>query len=199
MRHRIALLAALALVVLPPAVPEALAAKVKIKTEHDKTQKFDGIKTWTWLEAPRVIQAAVNPDVVQDARFDQAALAPPVKASVESAMAAKGYRLAGPGETADAQVAVYLIGRAGTSSQDLGQFLSYNVGWPILMTGYTPAQSMRIYEVGTIILDVIDPAKKSAVWRATATGEINRENSQEKRLALIDKVIRDSLKKFPPK
>jgi hypothetical protein len=174
-------------------------AKVKIKTEFDKTQKFDGIKTWTWLEDPRVIQAGVNPDVVQDARFDQAALAPPVKASVERAMAAKGYTLAGPGQTADAQVAVYLIGRAGTSSQELGQFLSYNVGWPLMMTGYAPTQSLRIYEQGTIILDVIDPAKKTAVWRATATGEINRENSQEKRLALIDKIVNDSLKKFPPK
>ena len=57
---------------------------------------------------------------------------------------------------------------------------------------------MRIYETGTIILDIIDPAKKSAVWRATASGEIDREKSQEKRLELIGKVIDDALKKFRP-
>jgi hypothetical protein len=176
-----------------------VAAKVKTKVDYDKAHRFDGIKTWKWLEDPRVINASVNPDIVQDNRFSAEALAPPVKVAVEREMAAKGYRLVGAGDTADATVAVYMIGRAGTSDQTLGQFISYNVGWPLLVTGYTPTQSLRIFETGTIIIDVIDPAEKMAVWRATTTSEIDRANSQEKRLSLLDKVVRDSLKKFPPK
>jgi hypothetical protein len=195
---RLALAGAAALVVVAvAAVP--VAAKTKIKTDYDKTARFDGIKTWSWLEDPKVIHAGANPDVVKDARLEQGALSPPTKASVERAMAAKGYRLVAAGAAAPAQVAVYLIGRAGTSSQDLGQFIPYTVSWAYMVGGYTPTQALRIYETGTLILDIIDPAKKSAVWRGTATGEIDRENSQEKRLAIIDTLVQNMLKKFPPK
>jgi len=175
------------------------AAKIKIQTQYDKSTKITPPKTWTWLEDPQVLNKAVNPDVVRDGRFEQAALSPPTKAAVEKAMAAKGYRMAGPGEQADAQVAVWLIGAAGMSSQTLGQFANYNVAWPLMVGGYTPTQAMRIYETGTIILDIIDPAKKAAVWRATASGEIDRAREQDERIALIEKVIQDALKKFPPK
>ena len=146
-----------------------------------------------------MLHAGANPDVVKDARFDQAALSPPTKAAVEKEMAAKGLRQVAAGEPADAQVAVYMIGTAGSSEQTLGQFFSYNVSWPLMMSGYTPTQSLRIYEKGTIIIDIIDPAMKSAVWRATASGEIDRARSQEERLAVIAKIVQDSLKKFPPK
>ena len=176
-----------------------LAAKTKSNVEFDKTARFDGIKTWSWLEDPKVINKSTNPNVVQDGVINQDALSPPTKAAVEKEMAAKGYRLVPTGEPADAQVAVYLIGSAGTSTQELGQFLPYYASFSLGITSYGPAQSMRIYETGTIIIDIIDPAKKSAVWRATTSGEINRENSQEKRLAIVAKVIQDSLKKFPPK
>jgi hypothetical protein len=37
------------------------------------------------------------------------------------------------------------------------------------------------------------------MWRGSASGEINRENSQEKRLTIVSKVVQDMLKKFPPK
>ena len=179
--------------------PAAAAAKIKIETQYDKTTKITPPKTWTWLEDPQVLNKAVNPDVVRDARFEQEALSPPTKAAVEKAMAAKGYRLVGPGEQADAQVAVWLIGAAGMSSQTLGQFANYNVAWPLMAGGYNPTQAMRIYETGTIILDIIDPAKKSAVWRATASGEIDRAREQDDRIKIINKVIEDALKKFPPK
>lgn len=194
--HVVAAAAALALVagVVAPA-----GAKTKIKTEYDKTQKFDGIKTWTWLEDPKVINKSTNPNVVQDGVINQEALSGPTKAAVEREMAAKGYRLVAAGEPADVQLAVYLIGSAGTSTQELGQFLPYYASFSLGMTSYGPAQSMRIYETGTIIIDVIDPAKKNAMWRGSASGEINRENSQEKRLTIVSKVVQDMLKKFPPK
>jgi hypothetical protein len=176
-----------------------VSAKTKSSVEFDKTARFDGIKTWSWLEDPKVINKSTNPNVVRDGVISQEALSPPTKGFVEREMAAKGYKQVTTGEPADAQVAVYLIGSAGTSTQELGQFLPYAATFSLGITSYGPAQSMRIYEVGTIVLDIIDPAKKSAVWRATTSGEINRENSQEKRLAIVAKVIQDALKKFPPK
>ena len=121
-------------------------AKVKIKIEYEKTQKFDGIKTWTWLEDPKVINKSTNPNVVNDGVINQDALSPPTKAAVEREMAAKGYRMVGAGEPADVQVAVWLIGSAGTSTQELGQFLPYYASFTLGMTSYGPAQSMRIYE-----------------------------------------------------
>jgi len=176
-----------------------VSGKTKSNVEFDKTANFDTIKTWTWLEDPKVINKSTNPNVVNDGVINQDALSGPTKAIVEREMAAKGFRQVPAGQPADAQVAVYLIGSANTSTQELGQFMSYAATFSLGMTSYGPAQSMRIYEVGTIILDIIDPAKKAAVWRTTTSGEINRENSQEKRMAIITKVVQDALKKFPPK
>jgi hypothetical protein len=195
--HTFSGLAVAALVVIAGTV--SVSGKTKSSVDFDKTANFDTIKTWTWLEDPKVINKSTNPNVVNDGVINQDALSGPTKAIVEREMAAKGFKQVPAGQPADAQVAVYLIGSANTSTQELGQFLSYAATFSWGITSYGPAQSMRIYEVGTVVFDIIDPAKKAAVWRSTTSGEINRENSQEKRMAIITKIIQDALKKFPPK
>ena len=111
-----------------------LSAKIKSNVEFDKTARFDGIKTWTWLEDPKVINKSTNPNVVRDGVINQEALSPPTKAIVEREMAAKGFQLVAAGQPADAQVAVYLIGSAGTSTQELGQFLLYYASFSLGIT-----------------------------------------------------------------
>lgn len=53
--------------------------------------------------------------------------------------------------------------------------------------------------VGTLVLDVYDPATKQLVWRGAATETINKSSTPEKKQEHLDKAAMKLLKDFPPK
>lgn len=53
--------------------------------------------------------------------------------------------------------------------------------------------------VGTLVLDVYDPAKKELVWRGSASETVNKSTSAEKKQEHLDKAATKLLKDFPPK
>jgi len=53
-------------------------------------------------------------------------------------------------------------------------------------------------DVGTLTVDVYDPAQKQLLWRGSATETVNRSTSPEKKQAQLDKAMAKLLKNFPP-
>ena len=53
--------------------------------------------------------------------------------------------------------------------------------------------------VGTLVLDVYDPATKQLVWRGSATETVGKSSSPEKKQERLDKAASKMLKDFPPK
>jgi hypothetical protein len=53
--------------------------------------------------------------------------------------------------------------------------------------------------VGTLVLDVYDPATKRLVWVGFATKTINLSKDQQKNQKNLDKIVQKLLKDFPPK
>jgi hypothetical protein len=53
--------------------------------------------------------------------------------------------------------------------------------------------------IGTIALDMYDPAKKELVWKGQASKTLDAKASPEKRQKNIDKAMTKLLKDFPPK
>jgi hypothetical protein len=54
-------------------------------------------------------------------------------------------------------------------------------------------------DVGTLVVDIYDPAKKELVWRGSANETINKSSSPEKKQEHLDKAATKLLKDFPPK
>jgi hypothetical protein len=174
----------------------AEAAKVKIRTEHDKAFNFAAAKTYAWHpdgagDVKILIADAGDPKALL-ARFD-----PVVRPAVEAELARRNLVKATSGQP-DLHINYYVLFSAGTSAQTTGQFLPPMVEWglPPFMAS---TSSFQVFEQGSLILDMSSPVSKSVVWRGAAATEVDRTRTRDQQDTRIRDAIKDMLKKFPPK
>ncbi len=172
------------------------AAKIKVRTEHDKAFNFGAVKTYAWHpdgagDVKILIADADDPKAVL-ARFD-----PVIRPAVEAELARRGLTQATSSQP-DLLVNYYLLFSAGTSTQTAGQFLPPMVEWglPPFMAS---TSSFKVFQQGSLILDMSSPVSKSVVWRGAAATEIDRTRKPAEQDARVRGAITDMLKKFPPK
>ncbi len=187
MRPRVVsgLLLALALVV-------AVDAKVKVRTEQDKTFDFRGVRTWAWHPSGSGdVKMAVTPDDNPAAVRER--FAPVIEDAVTKELARRGI-----GQAADPQVFVnyYVLLSTNMSAQTMGQFVPTVPEWGLPpFSGAT--QSLRVFEQGSLLIDVTAAATRAIVWRGLAQAEIHRERTPAERDARLRAAIADLLKKLP--
>jgi hypothetical protein len=70
----------------------------------------------------------------------------------------------------------------------------YGYAAPPTRIDYRGGTDIYEYEVGTLILDFVDPGTKELIWRGTATAVVDDPVSPEK----IDQAVSDLLENFPP-
>jgi hypothetical protein len=171
-------------------------ARVKVDTAHDPAADFSKLRVWAWpADGPGQVKMALTKD--DDPEPVRQRFEPTVMASVEAALAKKGFRKAGSGESPDFLVAYFALISVSTSGQTLGQFLPGTVAW-----GLPPfeavATSLKIYEQGSLVLDVMAPDKKP-MWRGVARAEVHRDRPDTEREKRIRDAVNDLVNKFPPK
>ena len=64
--------------------------------------------------------------------------------------------------------------------------------------GYSSGPSVREYEEGTAILDIIDASSQKIVWRGIAEGRLKDHASMNERYKVTVEVTRELLAGFPP-
>jgi hypothetical protein len=171
-------------------------ARVKVDTAHDPEADFSTLRAWAWpADGPGQVKMALTKD--DDPEPIRKRFEPTVMASVEEALAKKGFRKAGAGESPDFLVAYFALISVSTSGQTLGQFLPGTVAW-----GLPPfdavATSLKIYEQGSLVLDVMAPDSKP-MWRGVARAEVHRDRPDAERSKRIREAVFDLVNKFPPK
>jgi hypothetical protein len=65
--------------------------------------------------------------------------------------------------------------------------------------GGTGAATSSTIKIGTVALDMFDPAAKELVWKGQASKTLGNEKDPAKRQKNIDKAMAKLLKNFPPK
>jgi len=194
MKHAGLLVLVIALVAAVAGV--SLAAKVKVKVQHDKTFSFAGLKTYAWHP-----EGAGDVKMLQNTEDDpakiKARLEPVIREAVDQELAKRGMTLVASG-TPDFYVNYYVLIGPGSSSQYQGQFIGAVPAWglPDFMMATT---AFSAFEQGSVILDISSVSLKTVVWRAVAQAEIDRQRSDVERVKRIQDGVREMLKKFPPK
>jgi hypothetical protein len=142
--------------------------------------------TYRWVE----VQGAEKPDQIVDSQIRQA---------VEQALAAKGLTKAG-GDDASLLIAYQL---ALTQERQVNAYSSggYGYGWRYGGGMSTTTATTSTIHIGTIALDMYDPADKTLVWRGQASKTVDAKAKPEKRQKNLDKAMSKLLKDFrkPPK
>jgi hypothetical protein len=179
---RVPLLIALLIAVL--AAPPALAGKAD--SEYDADFDFTTLHTFDWLPVTATFPPGhpLAPGGEVDRR---------VRAAVEKRLRAKGFVPAREGGADfllhyDAGLRDRLLGEGDPEPFVHGGGVRVTFAWK-------EGEQARVYSEGSLVLEVIDPQSRKAVWVGWAT-EVARD--PEMLRGKIDKTVRRILRRFPP-
>lgn len=137
---------------------------------------FSKYHTYKWVN----IEGGAHPDQIVDAE---------IKQDVDTQLASKGM------SKTDDDKADLLVGYQIAVDKEK-QWNAYGMGgrWA---GGMASATSSTI-NVGTLVLDMYDPATKQLVWTGNATKTIDPSSNQEKNQKHLEQAMQKLLKHYPP-
>jgi len=156
----------------------AAASGQDVKTNYMPGTDFSKYHSYTWVN----IEKGAHPNQIVDAQIKQA---------VDQQLSAKGMT------KTDNEKADLYVGYQIAVDQEK-QWNAYGMGGGVRWGGMGSATSSTI-NVGTLVLDMYDPATKQLVWTGNATKTIDPSSSQEKNQKNLDKTMEKLLKNYPPK
>lgn len=181
--YRRALLAVLLLTLL--ALPVASAAG-KADREYDAEFDFSTLHTFDWLP----VAAAFPPGhpLAPGGEVDRR-----IRAAIEKRLRAKGFAPAREGGADfllhyDAGLRDRLLGQGDPEPFARGSGVRVTFTWK-------EGEEARVYSEGSLVLEVIDPQSREAVWVGWAT-EVARDPDMLR--DKIEKTVRRILRRFPP-
>ena len=139
---------------------------------------FAKYHTYKWVN----IGNGAHPNQIVDAQ---------IKQSVDSQLASKGL------SKTDSDKADLFVGYQVAVDKEK-EWNAYGMGGGIRWGGMGSATSSTI-NVGTLVLDMYDPAIKQLVWTGSATKTIEPSSNQDKNQKSLDKAMEKLLKNYPPK
>jgi len=138
---------------------------------------FTKYHSYKWVD----IEGGSHPNQIVDAQIKQA---------IDAQLAAKGLTKV-DGDKAD----LYVGYQVAVDQQK--EWNAYGMGGGVRWGGMATATSTTI-DVGTLVLDMYDPATKQLVWTGTATKTLDPGSNQEKQQKNLEKAMQKLLKNFPP-
>ena len=151
---------------------------ISVNQDYDPAYDFSKLKTFGFIP----ISPEAGIDQINATRFGDA---------IKKELTAKGYTVS---ENADFGVAILFGKETKTNITTYGY--GYGPYWG--RYGGTTNIDVSQYDEGTLIIDVIDMAKKELVWRGTGTGALNPNATVEERTANINNGVAQILAQFPP-
>jgi hypothetical protein len=172
------------------------ARGMKITVHFDERYDFKTVRSWTWsTPAPgRVIMlrsSTDNPEPLRQ-RFE-----PTVVDAVGAELQRHGLSRS-EGGSADVSVSYYLIVSVGAQTEYIGQNIPGSVSW--VLPPMNPSTSrFEVVQNGSVVVDMISPAKQSVVWRGMAEAKIDDSRTDDERKERIKEAVKKVLDKYPPK
>jgi hypothetical protein len=143
------------------------------KDIYETNADFTNLNTFDWFVVPQEMQ--LNEVVVKG-----------IKDAVTRQLTAKGLRITP--EDPSFLIAWHVSKQVKKDSWSFtdARYGSYRTRFP------------RAYEVGTLILDFVDPGTKELLWRGSATSVIKSNITPEEQKTMINEAVSRILDKFPP-
>jgi Domain of unknown function (DUF4136) len=185
-----------ALVVWLCAVVVLQGAKIKTRAESDPKFSFREVKTWAWdpSETGKVIMARASTD---DPAPVKKRVEPVLVAAVARELGLRGLTQASAGQP-DLMMHYYVLVTVGMDAQVMGQFLPAVPEWGVPPFA-AATQSLDIVTRGSVVLDAVSTSLGRVVWRGVAQTDVDTEQSDAKRDAIIRDAAHELVKRIPLK
>jgi hypothetical protein len=157
---------------------------ITVQSDHDPAADFARLRSYGWLQKPS--------DAPRDPRISNDLLDSRVHSAVNDELHSKGYTEA---ENPDFRVTYHVMVSNKLDVQSFPTSYGYGLG----RVGVA-ASDVRVseYEVGTLLLDVVDGSTNELVWRGSAQARIDPNRTPQERTKLIRDAVHQMLKRFPP-
>ena len=176
-----------AFLVLSAALAAIACSQIAVTSDYDPATNFATYKTYDWIPTPQ------RPG--GDPRLETPFLATRIREAVNAQMEARGYRKR-ESEPPDLLIAYHVAiqGKLDISTVPA----SYGYGYRGARAGVATT-TVRPYEEGTLVLDMIDGPTRQLIWRGAAQAEVKESATPEERQARINEAVHKLLEQFPPK
>jgi hypothetical protein len=164
-----------ALVVALMLVTAGMLAAQDVRYNSMPGADFSKYHTYKWVNI-----GGAHPDQIMDAEIKQA---------IDSQLAAKGMT------KTDGDKAGLYIGYQTTVQQETQWDVEGSRAFGMASGSWTSST----ISVGTLVLEMYDPARKQLVWTGSATNTIDTGSDHEKHMKKLDKAMAKLLKNYPPK
>jgi len=157
--------------------------------DYDKSANFSNFKTFAWVENASLTKDTTNYQI-------NGLMEKRVRTAVNKELSQTlGMSLV------DAAQADVLVNYHASVDKEL-EVDTFNVGygarWGYWGTGFQRDTTAREYEVGTLVIDIIDRESNQLVWRGAKEGRLKKNQSPEQREASIKETVANILSNFPP-
>jgi hypothetical protein len=167
------------------------APGIDVHADWDPAARFEQMHTWAWLPGSLDPALGAVPGRQADPLVQQR-----IQRAIESGLATRGYVQLQSGAP-DFYVAYHTAIDEKIDAQTVypGYGVSpYGRVWP-----GPPETYIDTYELGTVLIDVIDPESRQLLWRGTAQSRLQELKDPEQREARVRKAVEGMLSKFPPR
>jgi len=154
-----------------------------VDSDYETSTDFSKYKSWAWLPGAKTSEKDIDDLTAQRLR-----------SAIEAELPKRGVTKAEGG--ADLHVSFQASVHRKISSSPASVGLGY--GWGPAHVGVSKSADTS-YDEGTLILDLVDAKTKTLVWRGTATGTVQKDNSPEERETNIKLAVGHLLEGYPPK
>jgi hypothetical protein len=157
-------------------------ATADVQSDWDPQADFGRLKTWDWFPKSR-------PPTL-DPRLDSGLLDARIRQAVENELAAKGFKPRG-GPNADFFVSHTVAIHQKITASSLNDF--YGPSYGRVSRVYVDE-----YEVGTLVIDVLDPRKGQVIWRGSYQARLTPATNPSEREERVNTAVHAVMERFPP-
>jgi hypothetical protein len=164
---------------------------LKSSSDFDPSVSFNQYKTYSWVEQ-KVDDAGYHLDGLMDQR---------VRAAIETQLSQKGISKT---DKQNADLLVNYITKVDkkinidTFNSYFGYNPYYGPRWGLGGSLQTET-TVREYDVGTLMVDLVDNKTGKLIWRGTVADTVREQNTPEERIQIINHAIDTVMKDYPPK
>jgi hypothetical protein len=160
----------------------ACTSVVPATTDYDPNASFD-YRTFMWLERK---QAEAEGRQARNPWVDER-----IRSAIDEQLASQGFRAV---KTApDFRVGYHVSLDSRLDASRLNARYGHPVGW-----GGSPGYTSRDFEVGTLIIDIVDARSDRLVWRGWAARRLPQVALPDDTDAIVRSAVAEILAQFPP-
>ncbi|MFC3034556.1 DUF4136 domain-containing protein [Pseudoalteromonas fenneropenaei] len=157
--------------------------------DYDKSVQFSNYKTYAFAPDANISNMAPHYQVndLMEKRL---------RSAISSEMGKQGFNATEPNQ-ADMLVNYHVSVDKEIVSDTIDTM--YTAHWSHWGWGVRSRTTVQEYDVGTIIVDIIDKNAQQLVWRGVKEGRLRKNQTPEQRTETINKTVAEILANFPPK